>query len=107
MRRRDFITFLGGAAAKWPLATRAQQAARMPQIGYLTLHAPGAEEETASPSRAGTGSNKAYMEAMLERIPLHRLATEEVAVAAVFLAGLGAASITEQTIVIDGGLTAA
>jgi len=63
---------------------------------------------TASPSRAGTGSNKGYMEAMLKRIPLHRLATaEEVAAAAVFLAGPGGASITGQTIVIDGGLTAA
>ena len=64
--------------------------------------------DTASPSRAGTGTNKDYMEAMLKRIPLHRLATaEEVAAAAVFLAGPGAASITGQTIVIDGGLTAA
>jgi NAD(P)-dependent dehydrogenase (short-subunit alcohol dehydrogenase family) len=64
--------------------------------------------DTTSPSRAGTGSNKDYMEAMLKRIPLHRLATaEEVAAAAVFLAGPGAASITGQTIVIDGGLTTA
>ena len=64
--------------------------------------------DTTSPSRAGTGSNKDYMEAMLKRIPLHRLATaEEVAAAAVFLAGPGAASITGQAIVIDGGLTSA
>jgi NAD(P)-dependent dehydrogenase (short-subunit alcohol dehydrogenase family) len=64
--------------------------------------------DTTSPSRAGTGSNKDYVEAMLKRIPLHRLATaEEVAAAAVFLAGPGAASITGQTIVIDGGLTSA
>jgi NAD(P)-dependent dehydrogenase (short-subunit alcohol dehydrogenase family) len=64
--------------------------------------------DTTSPSRAGTGSNKDYMEAMLKRIPLHRLATvDEVAAAAVFLAGPGAASITGQTIVIDGGLTTA
>jgi NAD(P)-dependent dehydrogenase (short-subunit alcohol dehydrogenase family) len=64
--------------------------------------------DTASPSRAGTGSNKDYMEAMLKRIPLHRLATaEEVAAAALFLAGPGATSVTGQTIVIDGGLTAA
>src|SRR5260370_38753629 len=79
MRRRAFITLLGGAAATWPLAARAQPAGKRYTIGYLSAGSLVLVEATAAFTDAlrelgwVEGKNVAferrYAENRLERLP--------------------------------------
>ena len=53
MKRREFITLVGGAVVAWPLAARAQQPAKVARIGYLDLGPASARASRVQALRAG------------------------------------------------------
>jgi putative tryptophan/tyrosine transport system substrate-binding protein len=60
VNRRAFITLLGGAAASWPLAARAQPRGRIRRIGvlnYLAADDPDSSPRVAAFAQAGDGAD--------------------------------------------------
>ena len=99
MKRREFITLLGGAAAGWPIGLCAQSAA-MPVIGYLSTESPQSDENSRLAglrrgiTQAGyvEGRNLAieyrWAEGQLERLPTLAAELIQLQVTVIVAAGL-------------------
>ena len=69
MRRREFITLLGGAAAAWPLAARAQQAA-IPVAGFLSTRGAADSEKPVAAFHSGM-KEVGFVEGQSVRVQYH------------------------------------
>jgi putative ABC transport system substrate-binding protein len=97
MRRREFITLLGGAAAAWPFTARAQQSA-LPVVGFLSSRSPGESSEVVAAFRRGLrdsgfieGQNLLiafrWADGRYDRLPALAAELVQLRVAAMFAAG--------------------
>ena len=60
MRRRQFITLLGGAAAAWPLGAHGQPPAKLPTVGFIGSDSPDAYAVLLRAFRVGLKSDRLY-----------------------------------------------
>src|SRR5262249_39220879 len=72
MRRREFISMLGGAAATWPLAARAQQQPAWPVVGFVNIRSPEPSGRNATAFRKALNET-GYIEGQNVMVEYHWL----------------------------------